>query len=489
MKRIILSAAALLAFTPLFAKDITLRQGELAAILASENLDGETTLKLTGTIDARDLEALSLIPASIKTIDLSATEIAPLRSSGQKYFGLATFKANEIPHTAFFQSKAESILLPSGVTAIGDGAFSGSAVTAVALPEGLKSIGEYCFYNCENLKTITLPSTLTGIGRGAFGNCPSLAVLSLAATGVTEIPARAFAGDTSLAELSLPAALASVGSEAFEGTALETLSLAGVTNYDPYSLSGMQRLRSVTLNPDATAGEGLLMDNTSLSGVAGMPVLLPDYFAANSSLSPSDLSDTDVAAFGRYAFANTPGETLVLPADLLAVGQGALSGMTYLKEIDARTLDARVPAASDESFEGITPPEITLLVTEESVADWQADPAWGKFLIKGSDEEDDPNKDDPNDDPKDDPNDDPSGGISGADASGISIAFRGNVLVVEADAVITDVRIFTPDGRAALYANPGDTRFQVESAALPSGMIVVAVSDSDGNTRTASLLK
>ena len=69
------------------------------------------------------------------------------------------------------------ISIPSGVTAIPDGAFEGSGLTEVTLCEGIKSIGKRGFANCK-LTRVTLPETVTTLGDSAF-DCVGLRTVSI----------------------------------------------------------------------------------------------------------------------------------------------------------------------------------------------------------------------------------------------------------------------------------------------------------------------
>ena len=59
--------------------------------------------------------------------------------------------------------------IPSSVTSIGIGAFSGCFnLTDVTIPEGVTSIGDYAFEYCPNLSSVTIPSSVSSIGDYAF---------------------------------------------------------------------------------------------------------------------------------------------------------------------------------------------------------------------------------------------------------------------------------------------------------------------------------
>lgn len=84
----------------------------------------------------------------------------------------------------------------------------------VVLPEGLTSIGDLAFYECEKLQSVVIPNSVTRIGRFAFAYCKKMELLNLG-TGVTEIEECAFLDCYRLASLQLPESLKTIGKKAF----------------------------------------------------------------------------------------------------------------------------------------------------------------------------------------------------------------------------------------------------------------------------------
>ena len=67
------------------------------------------------------------------------------------------------------------VVIPDGVTSIGDYAFSGcSGLTSVTIPESVTSIGERAFYNCSGLTNMTIPDGVVDVADDAFEGCDGL---------------------------------------------------------------------------------------------------------------------------------------------------------------------------------------------------------------------------------------------------------------------------------------------------------------------------
>lgn len=449
-----------------YATDLTLSPGQLEGQL--RDFEGES-LVLSGTINASDLAALEKLPETVKVLDLGKVKIESLTMPNRKYFGRTLFNANEIPAYTFFQSKVESLVLPADVTVIGDGAFAGSDIREIIIPENVSVIGDFAFYGCTSLESVTLPSSLREIGKSTFGNCTSLVSINLSGTSVAEIPEKSFAGCTQLAEVKFDSSrIRKIGREAFAHTAISSLDLSAVSEFEPYALSGLIHLKSLAINPDAEIGDGLLMDNISLANLSGVPDFVPDYFAANCSELDSKTVN-QATSLGKYSFANTMApEELILPAFLQSIDRGALSGLANINRIDVTALEGNIPEVNEFTFEGLSQPDIVLWVDDDYLDLWDAHPQWRLFKVTSNRRTD-------------------AGGIE-AQTEGISITGNAGTITVAATAIISDVRVFTADGRIIFVGSPQSERMDIDASAFPSGVLIVAASDVEGNSKSVSLL-
>lgn len=79
-------------------------------------------------------------------------------------------------------SKITSVTMPDSVTTIERRAIQSTSMTKLVLSKNLKSIGEDAFVGNKKLKTVNLPYGLERIDVGAFGGCTSLVNMTIPAT-------------------------------------------------------------------------------------------------------------------------------------------------------------------------------------------------------------------------------------------------------------------------------------------------------------------
>lgn len=123
-------------------------------------------------------------------------------------------KVTFIGSYAFEQSGIRKIVIPEGVTSIGEKTFyKCNALTSVQLPETITEIGEYAFESCNELKEIKIPEKLKVINNYVFKDCASLKEVEIP-KGVTRIGIGGFYG-SGIERIYIPSTVTSIGSGAF----------------------------------------------------------------------------------------------------------------------------------------------------------------------------------------------------------------------------------------------------------------------------------
>ena len=132
------------------------------------------------------------------------------------------------------------------VKEIGDRAFRGKDITSIIIPEGVTRIGNYSFSSCSYLSTITLPRTLTHIGEYAFSSCRELITITIPSSVVSI--GRASFSDAGLTSITWPSRLTTIPNGIFARTPLQSIVIPeGVTIIADFAFSNCTSLTSVTL--------------------------------------------------------------------------------------------------------------------------------------------------------------------------------------------------------------------------------------------------
>ncbi len=142
-------------------------------------------------------------------------------------------------------------------------------IESVVIPEGVTIIGDEAFYLCKNLKKVTLPSTLDIIRSWAFANCESLEKIATP-DGIMIIEQRAFSDCTKLSSLTLGKDLESIEENAFMNcTSLKSVTIPGkVIYFGNAAFAGCSSLESVTLKKGLDMiGGGVFKDCPKLTQI------------------------------------------------------------------------------------------------------------------------------------------------------------------------------------------------------------------------------
>ncbi len=150
--------------------------------------------------------------SNIQRITLPSCSTVP-KSSFRNCSGLISlrFADSELEYTDGV------LLLPEGVSSIGDSAFNKcTSLTDATFAQGLESIGAQAFRGCSRLARVTMPLGLQTIGSSAFYECGALETASIP-NSVTEVGASAFYKCRSLPSIVIPDSVTTVGDQAFSG--------------------------------------------------------------------------------------------------------------------------------------------------------------------------------------------------------------------------------------------------------------------------------
>ena len=460
-----------------------------------------TSLAITGTMDVRDFAYLHDHAMHITAIDLSGVAIAGYDNRNEQYLGYHShFDAHAIPPSAFFGFTAlKEVVLPAGVTAIGEGAFAGCVkLEQVTGAEALQRISDYAFSGCTQLASLPQSTDLKYIGDYAFDKCSSLKGVDLSACeGLTHVGARAFGLNTSLTTIKLPASVQKVGNAAFVGcsaltsvvmpasmvsmgegvfascTALSSIDLSGcgVAELPAWSFSGCTQLQSVTLNDNINSiGEGAFYYCTALGTVilpADVKVIDSFAFAGCSGLKDIAFIPEAVETIERYAFYhNTQAGSVYLPEQVSYIGDHAFDGC-----INAETFltTREIPAElGDDVFVNMAVEEKTLMVLPESTNIYQSTAQWQDFgVINGA-----------------------ATSVEEVEvAAELQAHFEQYDLVVSSSQAMAEVRLYNVSGVLLSLATPHATHVAIDTRHLVDNVYLLFVTTADGHRQVTKLAR
>lgn len=222
----------------------------------------------------------------------------------------------------FVPTEVKDVVVPYGVYDLGESFKGLRYLERIALPEGIQYLVDEAFMGCSKLKEIILSSTLLSIGDSAFEGCVSLEAIDLP-LGLVEIGMKAFASDILLKSVVVPSTVTLIGGGAFSGCkGIEEIVLpfiGGEANADKF-------ISYIFGAPKVSNGESSIPE--SLKKVT---LLMGDYYVVNHN------------AF----YCHKPIEVVVLPLNIVAIGDHAFYGCENLKEIN---LSEGLTAIGDWAF-------------------------------------------------------------------------------------------------------------------------------------------
>ena len=252
-------------------------------------------------------------------------------------------------------SSLQTIVIPESVKTVNSNAFSKCVLLeSVTIKEGTANISSNAFSDCTGLKKLIIPSTVTSIDKNAFSGCTGIETAgpkggnyNYEFAWTEEIPSRAFAGLSSLSDVTFPKGLSEIGSRAFENCkALTELTVPeSVTSLGHTMFSGCDNLTTVvTYEPltDAmevfsgwsglkTAGPIGGNYNHQFGWTGNIPEWLYEECENLTEVTfPEAITDIGARTFqGCKSLVK-----ITVPDGVRSIGDGAFSGCSSLLEID-----------------------------------------------------------------------------------------------------------------------------------------------------------
>lgn len=164
-------------------------------------------------------------------------------------------------------------------------------ITSIVLPNGVTSIGDYAFQNCNDLTSITIPDSVTYIGLAAFSKCTKLTSAAMSdkinkindrtfewcrgltsikiPDNVTSIGDSAFWGCKGFTNLTIPDSVTSIGWSAFEGCSMiSSISIGkGVARVNYSSISSCYRVSTISIHNPKTDFSNNTISTTNLTDI------------------------------------------------------------------------------------------------------------------------------------------------------------------------------------------------------------------------------
>ena len=344
--------------------------------------DGVTSIGAQAFYNCTNLTSVTM-PNSVTSIEAGAFRRCP-RLANENGFVII----QDVLYDYF--GDETNLAIPDGVAHINGEAFYCSSLTSVTIPDGVTSIGDWAFAFCGSLTSVTIPDSVTSIGAGAFLSCQGLANengfviirdvlydyfgqevdLSIPNT-VKSIGAEALAEGNGfhLMSVIIPESVTNIEQRAFAGcSSLTNVTIgAGVTSIGNYAFSDCCSLTSVTI-PDSVVsiGDGAFEMCESLEAIIipGTVLTIGNHALYYCESLASVTIGNGVASIGNSAFCGCRGLTSVtIPDSVMSVGDAAF-------DIGEEWQEVKIPQVlcnGDALFRCFGPMALTCIVISDSV--------------------------------------------------------------------------------------------------------------------------
>ncbi len=234
----------------------------------------------------------------------------------------------------------ESLVIPAGVTSIGDYAFYNfKGIKSAEIPAGVKTIGKNVFTGCTNLASIKLPFTGNGSDKTHLGwlfgaekyednnsYIPTL-LKTVEISGGEKIPAFAFYNCSRLTSVIVGDGVKQIGESAFcNCTGLTGITLPKETaQFDSNAFKGCEKLNGIYLTDISAWCAAHFADENA------NPLYNAHHiYLSNKHLDHLNIPD-GVTEISDYAFVNCKGvSTVTIPSSVIRIGGNAFKECTQV---------------------------------------------------------------------------------------------------------------------------------------------------------------
>lgn len=355
------------------------------------------SLKITGQIDHGDIY---LLRHDMK--ELSSLNLKEARTDGEiierefdseisnRFYNIVLpDDLTTIGRRAFrHQSISGSLIIPEGVTWIGDQAFLEcvNLTGILSLPSTLRGISYMAFEGCKFTCELLLPQNLNSLGFRAFCQCSGLYGNLILPEGLSEIEESVFSGCSNLSgDLNIPKNVKKIENGAFVGCSGLNGRLTlpdGLESIGNDAFSSC-RFRGPLILPSTlkSIGSNAFIYNM-FSGELKLPSSLQGL-GSNAFVGCSRISGTleipeNITAIKECTFASCRSiEKLVLPSTMDVIQSGAFQDCYGLGSIVCNAVNP--PYVESSAFGGVSKSNVVVEVPEASLASYRTASGWSDF--------------------------------------------------------------------------------------------------------------
>ena len=394
-------------------------------------------LKITGKLNSDDFSFIKKDMTSLRHLNLKDTKVWARHDNWPEGRDV-WYVEDELPGGAFSGNQCiRSIILPSSLKKVGQGAFSGCNLmySTLEIPEGVTYISYCAFaYNNYNGMTLILPSTLDSIegntitecewecelqlsdnikwiGDSDYGHCstPRFRGILHVPSKLKNIPAGLFAGMGSngsfTGNIEIPQGVTEIGEAAFKASLKNRVDVTipkGVKKINHIAFFGL-RFSSLKFNDDLEVIGQSAFEGASIPFHVELPkslIRVDEEAFLYCGIEGELVIPEGCLEIGRMAFAGCSFTKITLPSKLEYINNeafysvGPITELTIPKYVDwigyrafgdnrylqtVISLNPEPPTMKDNVFEGIYFDKVILQVPEQSVELYRKADGWKEF--------------------------------------------------------------------------------------------------------------